>query len=270
MKSLNDIVTREMELGNYSQKTIKTYLGIYQDLYKNLGKPPREASMDELKDYIHQKTKKNLSSQTIALYANAINFLYISVYKKKSYEKFKMPKKTKKLPVVLSKKEIETIAAQTKNSKHKLMILLAYAAGLRVSEVTNLRAKDIECDEALLTIRQGKGKKDRVTVLSNKLIEELRSLTIKKNSDDYLFESERGGKLTNATPQKVFQKCLTSAQIKKSATFHSLRHSFATHLLENGVDVRYVQELLGHANIRTTQIYTKVTNPAIKNIQSPL
>ena len=147
---------------------------------------------------------------------------------------------------------------------------MAYAAGLRVSEVVSLRVKDIDMNELTVTVRQGKGKKDRLTVLSPKLTGDMQSLTAGNGLNEYVFVSERGGKLTVTAAQMIFKKCLRKAGIIKDATFHSLRHSFATHLLENGVDVRYVQELLGHQNIRTTQIYTHVTNPNLKNIRSPL
>lgn len=147
---------------------------------------------------------------------------------------------------------------------------LAYSAGLRVSEVVNLRVRDIDITEMTITVRQGKGMKDRLTVISPRILDSLHKFTAGKKGNDYLFESERGGKLTTSTAQLVFQQCLKKSGIQKEATFHSLRHSFATHLLENGTDVRYVQALLGHANIRTTQIYTHVTNPMIKNIKSPL
>ena len=150
------------------------------------------------------------------------------------------------------------------------MVALAYAAGLRVSEVVKLKVSDLDAEELTLTVRQGKGKKDRLTIISSKIAEDLEQLIKGKRGGDYIFESERGGRLTEMSAQKVFYTALKKAGIKKPASFHSLRHSFATHLLENGVDVRYVQELLGHANIRTTQIYIKVTNPSLKNIKSPL
>lgn len=158
----------------------------------------------------------------------------------------------------------------TLNTKHRMMLAVAYAAGLRVSEVVNLKVKDVDLSGLTIMVRQGKGKKDRMTVISETLLPELSELVKGKKGEEYVFESERGGKLTEATAQKVFGQALERAGIKKPATFHSLRHSFATHLLENGTDVRFVQELLGHANIRTTQIYTHVTNPMIRNIKSPL
>ena len=150
------------------------------------------------------------------------------------------------------------------------MISLGYACGMRVSEVVKLRVLDLDIDELVVYIKGAKGKKDRISVLPKMLQDDLRNIIAGKNADDVVFISNRGDSLTTTSLQKMFRKSLEKAKVNKPATFHSLRHSFATHLLENGTDVRYVQELLGHANIRTTQLYTKVTNPRLKNIKSPL
>ena len=158
----------------------------------------------------------------------------------------------------------------TTNLKHRLMLALAYGAGLRVSEVVSLRVRDVDVTEMTIHIKQAKGRKDRISVLPERFIDDLRTMAAGKHGHDYYFRSEHGWKLTTRTAQKIFEHALAKAGIMKHATFHSLRHSFATHLLENGVDVRYVQELLGHHNIRTTQRYTQVTNPKLKSIQSPL
>lgn len=270
MPNLLDIVTKEMKIRNYSRRTIEAYSRVYSDIYKQLNRPLRNLLEDELKEYLYQKTVRGLSSQSVALAANALNFLYTQLYKRADFKKLRHPKKTQTLPTVLTKSEVECILQQTNNRKHSAMLGIAYAAGLRVSEVVNLRVIDIDIKELTIVVRQGKGKKDRLTVLSPRLILDMQEFMRGKKGDDYVFESERGGKLTTTTAQMVFHQCLKKSGIAKSATFHSLRHSFATHLLENGVDVRYVQELLGHQNIRTTQIYTHVTNPAIKNIKSPL
>lgn len=149
------------------------------------------------------------------------------------------------------------------------MISLGYACDLKVSEAIKLKVKDLDINELVVHIKGAKGKKDRLSVLPEKLQNDLRNIIAGKNTDDFVFSSNREGKLTTTSLQKMFRKSLKKTKINKPATFHSLRHSFATHLLENGTDVRYVQELLGHANIRTTQIYTKVTNPKLKNIKSP-
>lgn len=259
-----------MTIRNYSPRTIEAYVRVVSDLYKIVGKPPRDITADEIKDYLYKKQKGGLSSQSIALFANAINFLYTQIYERSDFQKLRQPKRTNKLPGVLTKLEIEAILKQTDNKKHRTLLSVAYAAGLRVSEVVSLRVKDVDLTEMTLVVRQGKGRKDRLTVISPRLIEDFKILTQNKDGTDYVFDSNRGGKLTTATAQKVFYQCAKRAGIKKDVSFHSLRHSFATHLLENGVDVRYVQELLGHSNIRTTQIYTHVTNPSIKNIRSPL
>ncbi|MFH1890343.1 MAG: site-specific tyrosine recombinase/integron integrase [Candidatus Kuenenbacteria bacterium] len=270
MADLINIITREMKLRNYSPKTIKAYIWVIKDLYRFCKRPPREISIEEIKNYFYQKQQQNLSSQSVSLYANAINYLYTQIYKRSDFEKIRHPKKTKKLPVILSRQEIKQIINTLKNLKHNILISLAYGAGLRVSEVVRLKVKDVDFKELTLMVRQGKGKKDRITILPENIISQLKELLVNKDAKDYIFESERGGCLTETTAQKIFYNGLKKSGIKKSATFHSLRHSFATHLLENGVDVRYAQELLGHANIRTTQIYTKVTNPSLKNIKSPL
>ncbi len=270
MPNLIEIIHKEMSIRNYSPRTIEAYTHVVSDLYKTLKKPPRELLPAEIKEYLYQKQQSGLSSQTIALTINAINFLYTTIYQQEHYQKIRAPKRSSALPVVLTKPEIESIISQTGNIKHRTALSLAYAAGLRVSEVINLRLRDVDCTEMTLLVRQGKGRKDRLTVLSPRLVPDIQTLMLGKGGERYLFESERGGKLTAATLQKVFQQCLKKSGIQKPATFHALRHSFATHLLENGVDVRYIQELLGHQNIRTTQIYTHVTNPKFKNISSPL
>ncbi len=270
MPNLIEIITRDMKLRNYSPRTVTAYVRVVADLYKAVGKPPRDITSDEIKEYLYKKQKSGLSSQSIALFANAINFLYTQIYKRADWQKLRQPKRTSRLPMVLTKAEIEMILKQTDNKKHRTLLATAYAAGLRVSEVIDLRVKDIDFTEMTLIVRQGKGRKDRLTVISSRLIDDLKFLVSDKDGSEYVFDSNRGGKLTTATAQKIFYKCLSKSGIHKDATFHSLRHSFATHLLENGVDVRYVQELLGHANIRTTQIYTHVTNPSLKNIKSPL
>jgi len=260
----------ELKLRNYSPRTISAYVGCLEDYFSFFNEDPSNYSEEKIKEYLLQKQDKDNSSQTINLHLNAIKFFYREILKIYQKIDLKFAKTAQRVPVVLSREEINRIIASIKNKKHQLMISLAYGAGLRVSEVINMRVRDVLLEELVLCVREGKGKKDRMTVFSEKLKSELYFLTADRPANEYLFESNRGGKLTERSAQKVFDNALNATGIKKSATFHSLRHSFATHLLENGVDVRYVQELLGHANIRTTQIYAHVTNPAIRNIKSPL
>lgn len=269
-QALLDKMEKILKLRNYSRKTIKSYLFYTREYLSFAIKNNLKEKNKAIESYLLEKQDKGTSSQTINLALNSLKFFYGEVLKYKDKIDFKCAKRSKKLPTVLSKKEIRDILSQIKNLKHKTMVSLGYASGLRVGEVINLKVKDINLNEYVIHLKNAKGKKDRITVFPEKLKEDLQNLMHNKTGNNFIFESDRGGKLTERTAQIVFGKALKSSGIKKDATFHSLRHSFATHLLEDGVDVRYVQELLGHANIRTTQVYTKVTNPKLKNIKSPL
>jgi integrase/recombinase XerD len=263
-------IENELKLRNYSRKTIKSYVLCLTDYFRFIKNVKRDPDVSCIREYLLKKQNKGQSPQTINLYLNAIKYFYREIFHSNVKVDLKFAKTSQKLPVVLSKSEIEKIIDSISNRKHKLLISLSYGAGLRVSEVINLKVKDMNIDELTIHLKDAKGKKDRITIFPEKIRNDLREFILGKNGNEYVFMSERGGKLTERTAQKVFEKALKKSGIKKDATFHSLRHSFATHLLENGVDVRYVQELLGHANIRTTQIYTKVTNPSLKKIKSPL
>lgn len=270
LQELLQKIKNELRLRNYSPRTIESYLGCLSDYFKYIKIIKKEPEINLIKRYLLEKQEKRQSSQTINLYLQAIKYFYREVMKNKTEIDIKFAKTASKLPIVLSRKEIEKMIDSIKNPKHKLLIALSYGAGLRVSEAINLKIKDVNLDEFTIHIKGAKGDKDRISIFSEKLLSQLREVAVSGNANSYVFESNRGGKLDQRSAQKVFENALKKAKIKKEATFHSLRHSFATHLLENGVDVRYVQELLGHANIRTTQIYTKVTNPMLRRIKSPL
>ncbi len=259
-----------LKLRNYSPKTRKSYL-FYIRQYLNFIKNKNFKNKQEaVEKFLLEKFPNKKSPQTTNLALNAVKFLYEKVLKDNTGVNLKFAKRSKKLPVVLSRKEINHILENITNQKYKLAIALAYAGGLRISEIQNLKIKDIDLEELTIHIKNAKGKKDRITVFPEKLKTNFQNLLAGRKNDDFIFSSGRGGKLTTRSFQVVFKKALQKAKIKKPATFHSLRHSFATHLLENGTDVRYVQKLLGHANIRTTQVYTQITNPKLKNIKSPL
>lgn len=259
-----------MRLKNYSQRTIKVYTGYAKLLYSHFKKPLREISRQEFEKFLGTLIAKNRSPHTINQYHATLKLVFEKIYKIPFNFDIPYARRANKLPVVLSRRDIDEILNVIKNPKHKLLIALSYGAGLRVSEAINLRVKDVDLGELIIHIKQAKGQKDRISVFPEKLLTDIQNLIAGKSNNEFIFESERGGKLTTRTIQKAFENSLKKAGIKKSATFHSLRHSFATHLLENGVDVRYVQELLGHQNIRTTQRYTQATNAKLKNIKSPL
>lgn len=270
MRELLSKTEQELRVRNYSQKTIRSYLGYLRAYFLFKKHSLNEINLADIREFLALKQKKGQAGQTINIYLNAIKFFYRNVIGVKQKIYFKTAKKSKRLPVVLSRKEIEGIILKINNKKHKLMMGVAYGAGLRISEVIGLRVGDVDLKNLTIHVKGGKGKKDRMTIFSKKLVRGLRERSEDKIGNSLLFESERGGKLSTRTAQVVFSTALRQARIKKPATFHSLRHSFATHLLENGTDIRYVQELLGHSNIRTTQRYTQVTNPSLKNIRSPL
>lgn len=270
LQELLEKIKQELRLRNYSQRTIESYLFCLNEYFRYIKNIKREPDISVIKKYLLVKQEKGQSSQTINLHLQAIKYFYREIMKSAVGINIKFAKTASRLPVVLSRNEIEDIIGSLENKKHKLLIALSYGAGLRVSEAINLKVKDLNLDELTLHIKGAKGNKDRLSIFPEKLTPQLKEINVLKGMNDYVFESNRGGKLDERSAQKVFENALKKSGIKKEATFHSLRHSFATHLLENGVDVRYVQELLGHANIRTTQIYTKVTNPAIRNIKSPL
>lgn len=278
-EELNKTLT-ELKYRNYSQKTVKSYIGCLKDYFSYLEKDFNKFSAKDgpafgwdeykVKQFLVNKKEKGAGGQTINIYLNAIKFYYENIVKIDFKINIKYSRRPKKLPIILSREEIDQVIKAIINKKHSLMIALAYGAGIRVGEIVRLKVNDLNFEQLNIHIKQSKGAKDRITVMPEKLKNNLISLCTGKSGDEYVFESERGGRLTERTAQKVFERALNEAGINKPATFHSLRHSFATHLLENGIDVRYVQELLGHQNIRTTQIYTHLTSLGLKNIKSPL
>ena len=248
-----------MRVAGYSPRTIEAY-----------SRCVMEIGEQDLLVFLDKLAQAHKSSFTMNQYHAAYKLYVTKILCQTCDISFPYAKRHKKLPVVLSREEILKIIEVTKNHKHKLMISLAYGAGLRVSEVVKIKVQDLDLAGLSLVVREAKGGNDRISILPETLIDNLRIEVAGKIGGQCLFESERGGKLTTRTAQAIFEKSLKLAGIQKAATFHSLRHSFATHLLENGVDVRYIQKLLGHASITTTQLYTKVMNPSLRKIRSPL
>lgn len=263
---------QEIKLKNYSYRTLQAYTQCVEYFLKSWIKKEeniQNIDRDFIKKvvlYLHDKGK---APKTINLYKSAIIFFANEVLNL-SIEKLSMSKEARKLPSILSKSEVQELISSYTNTKHQLLIQLSYGCGLRVSEVVVLRSKDIDFNRHVLTIRWWKWNKDRQIPLPHTVYLILQSLLATKAANDIVFESERWWSLTTTTLQKIFHQWCQRIGIKKDVTFHSLRHSFATHLLEQGTDIRYVQALLGHANIRTTQIYTHVMQPALDKIISPL
>jgi len=266
-----DNLRTELELRGFSDQTIKAYLTHNQNFLKYINKNEGEIGEKEIKQYLgHLIARKKLASSSVALVKAALKFYYDEVLGK-NIVNLKTPKASQKLPTVLNKDEIKKLIENAKSLKSKLMIKMLYSSGLRLSECLNMKVNDLEFKEKIGWVRKGKGKKDRLIILSDNLIGELEAyLRLKKEKNPLVFTNRMGNPLSSRNVQKIIKNAAKKAGINKKVSPHSLRHSFATHLLEAGVDIRKIQELLGHANLQTTQIYTKVSTEELKKVKSPL
>ena len=267
-KILKEIET-EIKLRGFSKETAKMYVFYNKQFIKSYNLIPNKVTEKDIKIYLSDKlSEENLTTKSISLIKSSLLFYYNEILKKKF--EIKTPKIKKTTPIILSKEEIEKIFKVIINTKHRLIIKIYYSSGLRLSEALQLRKKDIEFNENIIWIRDGKGGKDRMSIISNKLSQEIKYYSRFKSMNDFLFPNKKGDPLNPRTIQLVLQRARVKANIQKDIHIHSLRHSFATHLLESGVDIRKIQELLGHSDLSTTQIYTKVSNEELKKIKSPL
>lgn len=263
---------RQMRILKYSQNTVKQYLHVNLECLKFCNKNINDIQADDIRSFLNFIIDtKSVSTSTVLSVINALKFLYGNILNKKFIYDIKRPRKDKKLPAVLSKEDISLLLNCPSNPKHRLLLSLAYSAGLRVSEVTSLKVSDIDFCRRIITIHGGKGRKDRQSILSVKLCSVLKEFIVTEKPDLWLFASfDKKGHLSIRSAQKIFDSAVVKAGIKKDVSFHSLRHSFATHLLENGIDLRCIQELLGHSSIKTTEIYTHVSIQRLAGISSPL
>ena len=263
-------VELELHTRNYSKKTIYAYKRCVRRFFVSAPVAVKYCDRQTIQLFLSSLLDQGLSASTVNLHLNAIKFYYRNILKINNPIQIRFARRPSILPEVLSRQEITTVLKKTANEKHRLLLALAYGAGLRVSEVVKIKVEDIRFLDNVILVRQGKGNKDRITLLPSRLVASLQRVAALKRPHDYLFQSQRGGPLTTRTAQKVFQQAKERAGISSKTSFHSLRHSFATHLLENGTDIRYVQELLGHNSIVTTQRYTHVSKHMIRRIHSPL
>ena len=262
---------RELRIRGFSDKTVKSYLYYNKVFIDYANKSPKEVRNEDIKKFLEYLVNKGMATATLNLVINALKFYYIQILKRKLFYNIKYVKKNKKLPIILSKSEIKRMIAVTNNPKHKFLIQFLYATGLRVSEVVKVKMSDINLDRKLVLVNQGKGKKDRYTLLADSLIKPIKKQKELKEKNDYLFTSKDGkGHWQVMSAQKVIKAAANKARIDKNVSAHTLRHSFATHLLEEGNDIRYIQELLGHKRLETTQVYTKLANNSLKKITNPL
>lgn len=263
---------QQLELVRYSKQTIKSYTSLFIE-FINYVQEPNYANISEvqIKEYLMYLVNRNVSTSYQNQAINAIKFYYEKVLKRdRKIYSIDRPFKDSKLPTVLSIEEVKAIINSVDNLKHKCIFKLIYSAGLRISELVNIKVSDFDKNRMQISIKGGKGKKDRYTLLSEKILIDLRNYYTQYQPKEFLFEGQFGGSYSERSIQITFKEACRKANIKKNATVHTLRHSFATHLLEAGTDLRYIQSLLGHESSKTTEIYTHVTTKGFDKIRSPL
>lgn len=263
-----------LEGNRYSPSTVKSYiqvLTLFLTWHKN--KPVEQITNEDVEKFFHEYThKQKLSISYHRLITNGIKLFFERIQKRQlSLSQIYLPKKDQKLPNVLAKTEVEAIIKALNNIKHKMMLSMIYSCGLRRSELLALKPQHIDSKRGVLIIQMAKGRKDRITPLPRKMIERLREYFTAYKPKKWLFEGQNPGEpYSERSLNLVFKQACTKAKLRKPATLHWLRHSYATHLLEAGTDLRYIQELLGHSSSRTTEIYTHVSTRKIQEIKSPI
>ena len=252
---------------NYSPRTISLYMSALLKFIKYYGRETRAVTHEELITYLAQESKTK-SYTTVNLYKEVLKQYFKTIYDKKYHISLWYSRKEKKLPVILSLSEVSKLLNSYTNQKHKILLSLAYGTGMRVSEIAMLQKADIDFDRMIIHIKSAKWKKDRIVPLPNRLKQDIETF-VHSHSSLYVFPSEQADYMSPRTLQLLLQQGVQRIQLHKKISFHTLRHSFATHLLESWTDIRYIQNLLGHTSIKTTQIYTHVVQSAIDKIISP-
>jgi site-specific recombinase XerD len=261
----------KLKLLRCSERTQKNYCSMLKEfIYYYRDKELNSIQSPEIQSFLlHLIEVRKVSASYQNMSISAIRFYYERVlnFSNLNLERSKSPKL---LPVVLSEEEVQVLLNSIENLKHRCILMTVYSGGLRLSEVVSLKVKDIDSRRKLIFIRGGKGNKDRYTLLSDSLLFWLRKYYKAEKPVDWLFEGFFGGQYSTQSVQAIMRDAVQRSGIRKHATVHTLRHSFATHLLESGVDLRYIQNLLGHNSVKTTEIYTHITTKGIKSIKSPL
>lgn len=262
---------QQIALGSYSKATLIQYARSVSQVTFYFKKSPLDLDQQEIDSYLHCMTVQNASQTAFKHAIHGLRFFFRMYDREDSALKLPSIKEEKRLPVVLSKEELKRLFTVPKRQKQRVIFCLIYSAGLRISELCNLKISDIDFDRKQIRIRQSKGNKDRYIILSDYIAIGIRKHILGAKPIDYLFNGRiKGTPLGVSTVQKSFRLALQYAQINKEATVHTLRHSFATHMLEDGVDILTIKELLGHAHIETTMIYLHVARIPRKEVKSPL
>ncbi|WAC07256.1 MAG: site-specific integrase [Thermodesulfobacteriota bacterium] len=273
MGKLHDQMKMDLELKNYSPRTQTCYLTWMRSFVLHFRRCPEELGDVEIREYLHHLIqKKKVSQSGISQAYSALKFYYETTLKR-DWNRFLIPRVQmgKRLTVVLSSQEVQAIFPAIRNLKHRALLMTIYSAGLRVSEVVHLKVSDIDSQRMMIRVRQGKGQKDRYTLLAQRTLEVLREYWKEYRPQYWLFPAKPENEaLSVSAVQRVFEKIVLQAGIKKAASVHTLRHSFATHLLEAGTDLYHIQRLLGHTSPKTTAIYLHLSRKNLGGVTSPL
>ena len=263
---------QELIVSGYSLRTQKMYHYYVRQFLNATDTPPERIERADVIGFLaDKKDKENASNATLSLVHAALRFFFNTLFNKKIVEEIKTPKKAKKLPMVLTKNEIKALILATKAKRNRLIVQFLYSTGCRVSECVNLQTIDLNLKERTGTVKGGKGNKDRMIILSNDWAKIAKKYIDKKKvKSQFVFSKKNGTQISSDTVQRIVKKAAKKAGIEKEVTPHTLRHSYATHLLEAGENIRKIQELLGHSNLNTTQIYTQISTKELKKVQSPL
>ncbi len=267
-----EVYLQKLEIRKYATNTARTYIGLFEG-FMNYYKDRDLVSLDEndIRIYLQYLVQRQRSDSYLNQAVNSIKFYYeVVMGMPNRFYSIERPRKKERLPEVLSKEEVLAIIRHTNNIKHQCIVSLLYSAGLRRGELLNLKLTDIDSKRMLIRVESGKGGKDRYTVLSKTLLQDLRQYYRLHKPKEYLFEGKKGGKYTGSSILKIVKVVAQKAGICKRVYPHMLRHSFATHLLEQGADLRYMQVLLGHRSSKTTEMYTHVADNAFKDIRNLL
>ena len=274
MGKLHDRMEGDLLLKAYSPHTQSAYLRCARHFASHYMRSPEEMGEQEIRGFLlHLVRDRKASPATLGMYVNALKFLYnITLKRPEAVKEIPHPKRPKTLPVILSPQEVLRIFAAIRSVKHKAIMATAYAAGLRISEVCGLRIADIDSQRRRIHIRSGKGKKDRYVILGESLLALFRQYYQKvRPKVEYLFPGQKPQRhITPTAVRQVLRKVIRETALSKKVTMHTLRHCFATHLLEAGTDIRILQVLLGHSSIRTTLRYTHITDRLLQKLVSPL
>lgn len=272
MSVLKTKMIQQMQLKGYSSRTIQRYTDCILALAMYYKTSPDLLSTEQIRDYIHYRiTEQKMSKSWMNQFISALKILFCEVLKRQwNTIDIPRPRREKKLPVILSKEEVSKLINATINLKHRTILMLAYSAGLRLSEIINLKPGDVDSKRMVLRIQQAKGFKDRYCALSPIILVQLRDYWKRYKPHTWLFETKPAKQTAHKTVQTVFKNSMRKAGIKKEVGIHSLRHSYATHILEQGVSLPIIQELLGHKSLRTTSVYLHVQQYAIDKVKSPL